>query len=36
MPQAFLAAHNSNSSPECWQRVHRNSVAMLFEGLGLA
>lgn len=35
MPQALLAAHNSNSSPQCWQRVHRNSVAMLFEELGL-
>ena len=36
MPQVLLAAHNSNSSPQCWQRVHRNSVAMLFEELGLA
>ncbi len=35
MPQVLLAAHNSNSSPECWRRVHRNSVAMLFDGLGL-
>ncbi len=35
MPQVLLAAHNSNSSPQCWQRVHRNSVAMLFEELGL-
>jgi len=36
MPQVLLAAHNSNSSPQCWQRVHHNSVAMLFEELGLA
>ena len=35
MQQVILSAHNSNSSPECWQRVHRNSVAMLLEGLGL-
>jgi D-3-phosphoglycerate dehydrogenase len=35
MPQVLLAAHNSNSSPQCWQRVHRNSAAMLFEELGL-
>ena len=36
MPNVLLAAHNSNSSPQCWQHVHRNSVVMLFEGLGLA
>jgi phosphoglycerate dehydrogenase-like enzyme len=36
MDQVRLAAHNSNSSPARWTRVHRNSVAMLKEELGLA
>ncbi len=36
MPQVLLAAHNSNSSPACWQRVHQNSVQMLLKELGLA
>ena len=29
----LLAAHNSNSSPACWDRVHKNSIEMLIEGL---
>jgi len=35
MSNVFLAAHNSNSSPTCWRRVHENSVRMLAEGLGI-
>jgi D-3-phosphoglycerate dehydrogenase len=35
MDQVRLAAHNSNSSPARWLRVHRNSVAMLLEELEL-
>jgi phosphoglycerate dehydrogenase-like enzyme len=31
----FLASHNSNSSPSCWNRVHQNSVSMLLKGLGI-
>jgi len=29
----ILSCHNSNSSPSCWQKVHENSIKMLFEGL---
>lgn len=35
MDNVILSAHNSNSSPYCWHRVHINSVRMLLEGLGL-
>ncbi len=35
MNNVFLAAHNSNSSLVCWDRVHINSVNMLLEGLGI-
>jgi D-3-phosphoglycerate dehydrogenase len=31
----LLAAHNSNSSPAAWRRVHENSIQMLMEGLGI-
>lgn len=30
---SLLASHNSNSSPEAWQAVHRNTVRMLLDGL---
>lgn len=36
MENVLLAAHNSNSSPSCWDYVHRNSVNMLVEALKLA
>lgn len=35
MNNVLLASHNSNSSPKCWENVHKNSVKMLLEGLGL-
>lgn len=31
--RVFLAAHNSNSSPRCWDLVHSGSLKMLWEGL---
>jgi D-3-phosphoglycerate dehydrogenase len=36
MDQVLLAAHNANSSPTAWERVHWNSVRNLLEGLGIA
>jgi D-3-phosphoglycerate dehydrogenase / 2-oxoglutarate reductase len=30
-----FAPHNANSSPLVWERVHKNSMDMLFESLGL-
>lgn len=33
MPNVLLSAHNSNSSPYYWKRVHENSIDMLFEHL---
>jgi len=35
MENVLLAPHNSNSSPRGWERVHWNSLANLFTGLGL-
>jgi len=35
MDNVLLSAHNSNSSPYYWQRVHNNSVRMLLEGLDI-
>jgi D-3-phosphoglycerate dehydrogenase len=35
MENVLLAPHNSNSSPSAWERVHLNSLANLFRGLGL-
>ncbi|KKK93297.1 hypothetical protein LCGC14_2694280, partial [marine sediment metagenome] len=35
MKNVILSSHNSNSSPYCWQKVHENSVKMLFEGLSI-
>lgn len=34
MDHVFLASHNSNSSPKCWEDVHRHSLKMLMKGLG--
>jgi D-3-phosphoglycerate dehydrogenase / 2-oxoglutarate reductase len=34
MDNCLLAPHNSNSSPEAWQRVHENTLRNLLEGLG--
>lgn len=33
MSNVLLAAHNSNSSPAAWERVHRNTVDNLFRHL---
>ena len=35
MENVLLAPHNSNSSPRAWEKVHWNSLANLFSGLGL-
>jgi len=35
MDNVMLAAHNANSSPAAWERVHRNTIRNLFDGLGL-
>ncbi len=35
MEQVMLAAHNSNSSPAAWERVHRNTLRNLLEGLAI-
>jgi D-3-phosphoglycerate dehydrogenase len=35
MDNVMLAPHNANSSPAAWERVHWNSIRMLFEELGL-
>ncbi|HWR65420.1 MAG TPA: NAD(P)-dependent oxidoreductase [Bellilinea sp.] len=35
MDNVMLAAHNSNSSPAAWERVHWNTLRNLLEGLGL-
>jgi len=35
MDNVMLAAHNSNSSPSAWERVHWNTIRNLLEGLGL-
>ncbi len=35
MENVLLAPHNANSSPRAWERVHWNSLANLFKGLGL-
>jgi D-3-phosphoglycerate dehydrogenase len=36
MNQVMLAPHNANSSPAAWERVHKNTLRNLLEGLGLA
>jgi D-3-phosphoglycerate dehydrogenase len=35
MEQVMLAPHNANSSPAAWERVHRNTIYNLFQGLGI-
>lgn len=35
MEQVLLAAHNANSSPAAWERVHRNTLRNLLRGLGI-
>jgi D-3-phosphoglycerate dehydrogenase / 2-oxoglutarate reductase len=35
MDQVMLAAHNANSSPAAWERVHWNTIRNLLEGLGI-
>lgn len=35
MDNVLLAPHNANSSPAAWERVHRNTLRNLFEGLGI-
>jgi len=34
MENVMLAPHNANSSPAAWERVHRNTLRNLLEGLG--
>jgi D-3-phosphoglycerate dehydrogenase len=33
MDNVLLAPHNSNTSPQAWERVHRNTIRNLMEGL---
>jgi D-3-phosphoglycerate dehydrogenase / 2-oxoglutarate reductase len=33
MDNVILAPHNSNSSPECWERVHLNTINNLLNVL---
>jgi D-3-phosphoglycerate dehydrogenase len=35
MDNVLLAPHNANSSPAAWERVHRNTLRNLLEGLGI-
>ncbi len=35
LDNVMLAAHNSNSSPAAWERVHRNTIRNLLMGLGI-
>jgi len=35
MDNVLLAPHNSNSSPEAWERVHWSTIRNLLEGLGI-
>jgi len=35
MENVLLGAHNANSSPQAWARVHRNTLRNLLRGLGL-
>jgi D-3-phosphoglycerate dehydrogenase / 2-oxoglutarate reductase len=35
MDNVMLAPHNANSSPAAWDRVHRNTIRNLLEGLGI-
>lgn len=33
MDNVMLAPHNSNASPQAWERVHQNTISNLLEGL---
>lgn len=35
MDNVLLAPHNANSSPAAWERVHKNTLRNLMDGLGL-
>ena len=35
MDNVMLAPHNANSSPAAWERVHRNTIKNLLDGLGV-
>ena len=35
MPNVLLSPHNANASPRAWERVHWNTLRMLWKGLGL-
>ncbi|MFN3741951.1 MAG: phosphoglycerate dehydrogenase [Anaerolineales bacterium] len=35
MDNVLLAPHNANASPTAWERVHRNTIKNLVEGLGM-
>jgi D-3-phosphoglycerate dehydrogenase len=35
MDHVMLAPHNSNSSPQAWERVHWNTIRNLIDGLGM-
>jgi D-3-phosphoglycerate dehydrogenase len=35
MKNVLLAPHNANSSPNAWERVHRNTLRNLLEGLAI-
>lgn len=35
LDNVMLAPHNANSSPLAWERVHRNTIRNLLEGLGI-
>ncbi len=35
MDNVLLAPHNSNASPEAWERVHWNTIRNLLDGLGI-
>lgn len=36
MDNVLLGSHNANSSPKAWERVHRNTIKNLLEGLGIS
>lgn len=34
-PNVLLSPHNANASPKAWERVHWNTLRLVFRGLGL-
>ena len=36
MDNVLLAPHNANSSLAAWERVHKNTIRNLLEGLGIS